>query len=288
MEKVELTTGPWIVECVPQDGARINRLQYDGVDLLTTAPASFLRPKQDYGRYETRPVYGYDDCFPTVDACDYPARDKLALPDHGELCWLGWEVAVGENRLDCSARSSLLPVIFKRTMVFEGNLLSWKFEVENTGNGEVPFLHVMHALMPLGEIAEIELPDFNVVFDEMNNRSVNFDSPKQLTRHLLGLKTGQAAMLLLRNVRCPEAKIKLKSGLTVAIEFPVELFPTFGIWWNNGGYPDEEGCHRVECAFEPMPGSLSSLAKSYEKGACLKVPSHGRFTWTINWRITSE
>ena len=281
-------TGPWNAVCLPPDGGRISRLTFDGVDLLTAAPVGFRPPGGDCGRYESRPVYGYDDCFPTVDECSYPARDGLDLPDHGELCWLGWKVDTVDNQLLCSTRSSLLPVVFRRTMVFEEASLSWRFEVENTGTEEVAFLHVMHALMPLADIAEVDLPTFKSVFDEMNDRFLAFDSPEQLTSYLFGMRSGEAAMLLLRDVGRGEMKVRFKNGLGVTIEFPVELFPTFGIWWNNAGYPDKDGPHRTECAFEPIPGSFSSLERSCENGACLKVPPHGKLNWTIDWTITSQ
>ncbi|NQT91889.1 MAG: hypothetical protein HQ559_03940, partial [Lentisphaerae bacterium] len=64
--------GKWEVECVAGDGGRISRLSFAGRDLLTGPPADFRPPTLDYGTYEERPVYGYDDCLPTVVACEYP------------------------------------------------------------------------------------------------------------------------------------------------------------------------------------------------------------------------
>ncbi len=45
----------------PDDGARIGRLSYKGMDLLTTPLEQKQVPAKDYGKFETRPVYGYDD-----------------------------------------------------------------------------------------------------------------------------------------------------------------------------------------------------------------------------------
>ena len=62
-------SGSWRMECDLADGARIRRLRFQEADLLTAKPEAFRPPQADYGRYETRPVFAYDDCFPTVEQC---------------------------------------------------------------------------------------------------------------------------------------------------------------------------------------------------------------------------
>ena len=56
--------GTWHIQCIPEDGARISILKYDGYDLFTGNPSAFKPPEKFIGEFETRPVYGYDDCFP--------------------------------------------------------------------------------------------------------------------------------------------------------------------------------------------------------------------------------
>src|SRR5664279_3911135 len=69
MKIVQANIGNWYVQCLPEDGARISVLRYEGQDLLTAIPSSFKAPDKFHGEYEIRPVYGYDDCFPTVESC---------------------------------------------------------------------------------------------------------------------------------------------------------------------------------------------------------------------------
>src|SRR5690625_5632388 len=61
----------------------------------------------------------------------------------------------------------------------------------------------------------------------------------------------------------------MESGLAVTMRFPLNHFPTLGIWWNNLAYPDEDGCRRDECAFEPVPGTTSHLGNSWSDRSCL-------------------
>ena len=81
----------WQILYAPDDGARILELNYAGHKLLTPEPAVFRPPDRSYGEFETRPVYGYDDCFPTVDPCTYPGND-FECRDHGQLCWQKWDI----------------------------------------------------------------------------------------------------------------------------------------------------------------------------------------------------
>ena len=251
--------GRWEIECDLADGARIGRLRFDGMDLLTTEPANFRPPKAKYGRYETRPVYGYDDCFPTVEACEQ-------WPDHGELCWLRWS----GNPLECSAISTLAPLRFTRRLDFEASRLRWNFAAENSGLTPFPVQHVMHPLMPCDAMGAIELP-----------AGEGYD-PRHVAADLLASASGNARMLYLKNVSKGIVRVTFRRGLQLTVHFPIDLFPTLGIWWHNRGYPDEQGVRRSECAFEPVPGYDSKLIN----GTTLTVPAQGRLAWHIDWEVS--
>ena len=234
--------------------------------------------------YETRPVYGYDDCFPTVDPCDFPGRG-WPIPDHGELCWLPWETMAGDDYVCFRCESEKLQAAFERCLKFAASSITWQFEVTNSGDVVLPFLHVMHTLMPLREIVHIQLPGFSLAVDEARGSSTEMSSPNEVEECLFALEHGKALMLLLRSVRLGTITVTFNSGMGLEIKFPTELFPTLGIWWNNEGYPDEEGCRRTECAFEPIPGTWSSLDASFRDGIYLVAPAHDSVKWATNWSM---
>jgi hypothetical protein len=281
MEKVELKTGNREVVCLPEDGGRIDSLSYKHQQILTSRPDDFKAPEQDYGVYETRPVYGYDDCFPSVDPCRYPGLG-IDIPDHGELYRLNWQVHKHYNKLMCSTESRLLPVTFKRQMVFQDNSLIWNFEVINRGGKQLPFIHIMHALMPLDQITGIKLPGFKEIYDEFRDSRSGIGKIEQ---YLLNLKPPAVEMLLLLKIDNGEVVLEFESGRKLLIEFDETVFPALGIWWNNRAYPDEAGCRRTECAFEPIPGTSSELTRCYEKNTYLTAPSGEMKCWTIKWSI---
>jgi hypothetical protein len=232
-----------------------------------------------------RPVYGYDDCFPTVDPCVFPEGEQFAIPDHGELCWMKWRVVAKGTKLTCEVSSRHLPVLFNRTLVFGDTSIDWLFEIRNEGDVPLPCLHVMHPLMPLNQVTGLFLPDFEFVFDEINGAELDGNDPKQFAQRLLNRPSGSVDMFLLRGIGEGRFEIAFREGPRLEVNFPIKLFPTIGIWWNRGGYPDEESCRRMECAVEPIPGTTSSLTMSHKDGVNLRVQPRQSLRWTVTWEI---
>lgn len=285
MKHCRMACGCWEVDCLPDDGARLACLRVAGHELLTPAPACFRPPAGDFGLYETRTVYGYDDCFPTVDPCRYPDGD-VEVPDHGELCWLPWRVTRQADSLIASVDSRLLPVTFERVMRFDEHRLTWTFKVVNRGARRVWFEHVMHALMPRSGISGVVVPAFASAWDEAGGRELPVTTPGGVQAYLEAQPAGAACMVLLRELAEGRCVVRFAWGGELTVTFPRDMFPTLGIWWNRRGYPDEAGGRRDECAFEPIPGSSSSLAESFERGSCPHVPAGATRCWTVVWEAS--
>jgi hypothetical protein len=276
--------GNWHIEYIPDDGARISSLKYAGQDLLTSLPVNFKPPDRSYGEYETRPVFGYDDCFPTVDACTYPGGN-YDCRDHGELCWQQWFTEVNGSNIIFSTDCFQPTVNFKRILRFQGNRLTWRFEATSLNMKRSVFLHVMHALLPLDKIGYLEIPECRKIFDEIKSGETGLKSAADAREYLLDFQPGAFGMLLLQEITDGFVMLRFSNGLKLEIRFDHALFPTLGIWWNNGGYP-EGGQLRTECAFEPIPGTCSDLSKSFIDGAYLSVEPGKQMCWEIIWTVT--
>jgi len=280
--------GNWLVEYIPEDGGRIGRLCYKDYDLLTVEPKQFFPPKKDYGEYETRPVYGYDDCFPSVESSQFPDMEWI-VPDHGEICWLSWEVEKSPDSLIFSVNSEKLPVTFKREMKFSENAIVWNFQIINHSDKTIPFQHVIHPLMPLDEIIDFELPNFKTLFDSIAKKEISeLNTPDAVKEYLFSQEVGKTNMFFLREIEGNELTLKFKNNLNLKMIYPLEHFSSIGVWWNNSAYPDEEGCRRNECAFEPIPGLTSSIKESYETNKCQFVLPNKTFTWQLIWEFSNS
>jgi len=278
--------GHWFIEFTLKDGGRLGRLAYNNINLLTVEPDKFQPPQTDYGEYETRPVYGYDDCFPSVDACNFPGLDWV-IPDHGEVCWLPWELEKDSHCLTFKVTSEKLPVKLIRKMNFSNDKLIWSFFVENNGKNDVPFQHIMHPLMPLKDITNIGLPDSELVYDDINKKALPLKGGEQVQSFILSQPSGTTHMLFLQHIKEGKMSWEYLNTLGIEAQFSKELFPSIGIWWNNTKYPDEENCRRNECALEPTPGSNSVLSDAFQEGTCFVVHPGESFDWQITWQIKS-
>ena len=276
--------GPWLIEFTLKDGGRLDRLAYDNIDLLTVEPGEFQPPQSDYGEYENRPVYGYDDCFPSVESCHFPGSD-WAIPDHGEVCWLPWALEKGTDYLIFKVTSEKLPVKLTRTMNFSKDKLVWSFSVVNSGKDTIPFQHVMHPLLPLKDITNIELPDFESIYDAINLKALSLKGQEPVKQFILSQPSGTTHMLFLQNIKKGKMSWEYLNKLRIESHFSKELFPSIGIWWNNNKYPDEENCRRNECALEPIPGLNSTLSDALQDGKSLEVNPGESFNWEITWQI---
>lgn len=285
METIKVGTDKWEMECQPTDGARISMLKYSGYDLLTTMPDTFKAPEKDFGDFEKRPVYGYDDCFPSVEECKYPL-ENIMVKDHGDTCWQNWRVIHENNMLLCKTELQKVRVTLLRNLEFKGNTLNWNFSIINGSDKVFPCLHVMHPLMPLGEIESLKTAEFGEVYSETASVIYDIGNPEDLNRHLQSINPPSYEMLFIRNVSEGIANIRFKNGMELKIEYDHKLFPTAGIWWNNLGYPDEPGLRRKEFAFEPVTGTCSDLGKTYNDGICMEVNPKSELSWRITWTIS--
>jgi hypothetical protein len=279
--------GQWSVACEPSDGGRVSHLGWNGFELLTQPPVSFLPPRGNLGRYELRPVFAYDDCWPSVETCPFPQKD-WQVPDHGELCWLPWEVTVAPDGLVARVESAALPVRFEREMHFSHDRLVWRFKISNLGDIELPCQHVMHPLLPLSAIRALELPEFEAAWDSRTGNIRPERTPDALAAFLLGQSPGTATMVFLQRVRTGRCALVRRDGLRLEVHYPADMFPSLGVWWNNRGYPDEDGCRRDECAFEPVPGPTSMLTQAWQEGTCLRLGAGQDLSWECKWYVQSS
>ncbi|MDZ7718303.1 MAG: hypothetical protein U5K72_05725 [Balneolaceae bacterium] len=67
--------------------------------------------------------------------------------------------------------------------------------------------------------------------------------------------------------------------------YPADMFSSIGIWWNYLGYPDEDGCRRDECAFEPISGTESNLNEANGEGRSQLVEPGKKKSWNIVWNL---
>ncbi len=113
------------VEVIPEAGAKIVSL-YDkqaGIEWLVQPEHSNPFRVFDYGtEYNPNQCGGWDEMFPTILACPYPAPGPwqgFELPDHGEVWMMPWQDAgTSDDAIRLSVEGRALPYRLSRNLSF--------------------------------------------------------------------------------------------------------------------------------------------------------------------------
>ena len=106
---------------VPELGSRIISLRNrkTGREWLVQ-PAGVLETNGYASSFGKRDGSGWDEMFPTINACRYPAYpwEGTELPDHGEVWSIPWKAHSEEEQLHCSAQGIRIPYQLRKTYSF--------------------------------------------------------------------------------------------------------------------------------------------------------------------------
>ncbi|TLS54050.1 hypothetical protein FE782_01490 [Paenibacillus antri] len=289
---VELASRTIRAVVVPELGAKIVSLRYlpTGKEWLIDPGARALR-KPDYGSaFAEADMSGWDECFPTIDACAYPADGAYAgrpLPDHGELWSLPWSADLQEGSLVCTVAGRALPYAFKRRMFFAADgTLRLEYTVENRGAEPLAALWTAHPQFRVTEHTRIRLPrsvdrllcvyggrtmkagkrhawpeglDRIGPAERRDSRKLYVDGP--VDRGFAGLYEGD-------------------DGEYLSMEWAPEELPYLGVWIDEGGFND-----RAVCALEPSNGFYDKLSDAAARGMTLRIPPDGAAAWRLDVRL---
>lgn len=301
--RLALKTDKLEVELLPELGGKISSLRRNGTELLQgqLKPYTLRTPTI---RFEESDASGFDECLPSVSACEivWPSK-TIQIPDHGEFWRLPCQVTHQKvNEVHLSAIGSVLPLRFDRKLKLQGETLQIDYRVENTGDVNTPYVWSAHPLFCVDPDDEIVLPP-----------SVHKVSVEASTRDRLGAKgsvhnwpvaelKGNGQINLSQVGRASDdtgdklytiaptegwAAIERKrAGLRVAVGFDVKSALYLGLWLCYGGWPEGNG-NRQQCvALEPCTAPGDSLALALEKGWARILTPGQSSSWTITITVS--
>lgn len=306
---IELEGGATRVRIVPVLGGRIVSLVALGREWLWTNEALPAREPVDGASYgETGDSGGYDECFPTVAACNIPNGvprfGGLALPDHGEL-WAQRASVVVEtdptgHRATCAWEGRRMPYQFSRVVqVTSAGAVVMRYQVRNTGHDRLPFLWAAQPLFPLTPSTRLELPvgartrvwshrgdalrglvpEFRWPHARAETRIVDLSHPDLAGRQY-------ACKLFLDMPPGAGVAAVAEGDLRMEVAFDERTVPNLGVWLNKGEWtPFKGGRPYLNLAIEPGLGAADSLADALGVwgGAHWVEPGETR-EWMLTWR----
>ena len=151
---------------VPDCGGKIVSLRSarSGREWLWRDPARPLRRPVPGGEFARHDLSGWDECFPTIGPCPYPARPGegfagVMLSDHGELWSRPWQWQIAGAELRMGRAGTALPYVFGRSVSAMANGgIRLSYRVENRSAYPMSYLWSAHPLLNAENGMRIRLP----------------------------------------------------------------------------------------------------------------------------------
>lgn len=284
---------------IPELGGKIVSLEWKptGKEWLVDSGERSLG-KVDYASsFETADVSGWDECFPTIVACEYPldgAYKGRLMPDHGGIWSIPWEAEVRDGRLVCKVQGRELPYEMSRTMKLrDDNTLQMQYSVTNRGDEALSVFWCAHPLFAVTEQTRILLP-------EANKKVICVDGGKSLeSGRIYDWREGYVSFHQRLDRIGPVTAIDsrkfyiegpLAQGWTglyesdsnefIKLEWSPEELPYLGIWINEGKVTE-----KAICALEPCNGYYDSLSVAASQDKLIRIAPGTVTSWDLVVRL---
>lgn len=289
------------VVVVPSLGAKIVSL-FDkrAAHEWLVKPTRPLRAVEYGSTFTEADLSGWDEMFPTIDRCDYPAPGQWKgqpLPDHGEVWTMAWQREnAAPHELTLRVRGRVLPYFLKRTMSLpEPGVLKLSYQAINTSEEPISYVWAAHPLFSANEVTEVVLPPhiekvFNVIQDERFGpigalldwwEYLTEAGEKWILNRIRPVTVKDARKVYIPpDVPISQAALKqTDSGAWLRLDWESEQIPYLGLWMDEGMFGAE-----ANVALEPASGFYDNLSRAWAAQRSSTLPAHGTVEWTLTTR----
>lgn len=314
-----------VLTAIPAAGGKITSLvsTRSGREWLWTDPTRPLSLRPTTGDFASHELSGWDECFPTIGACELPAgaagfagqvspdrpdHGPMELLDHGELWRRGWrDVSTGPHEIALEVDGEQLPYRFSRTIRVDGAGLRVHYRIDNPDAEVLRCLWSMHPLFRAEPGMQIRLAGHPTVTKEFGfgGRIGADDGPDgsggRWTEHRWPLVQGRNGVSDLSRLDVDDPPVTDKvvvRGLlagqvelvdpdcaeSLVLSWDVSIVPYCGICINMGAWPFGDR-PQSWVALEPSTGGTDRLDDADRRGEAMSVPPRGRAQWSVGLEI---
>jgi galactose mutarotase-like enzyme len=299
-EQVVLENNALRVTILPALGGKIASIQIlrDREELLQQ-PLRPYAPRIRYMSFDTSDASGWDECLPSVAACEMQtAAHTVLIPDHGDFWQVEWHT-LSQTKTDVtlSADGFSLPLRFSKTLQLLGNRLHVSYELLNRSAEPVEYVWSAHPLFAVEPGDRILLPDSVsevTVEGSARNRLGKQGSkvawPKAVLENSNALDLSVAGNVTDRIgdklfAASPKegwcAIVRHRLRCRVELRYNAGQLPFLGLWICYGGWP-ESGVNRQQCvALEPCNAAGDSLAIAAAEGRARRLVPNVEDRWSL-------
>ncbi|MFZ0391364.1 MAG: hypothetical protein WAN36_12975, partial [Calditrichia bacterium] len=184
LKRVILENNLLRAELIPEIGGKMSSLYYkpSGREML-------LQPQNEGGIYrraeygdpfDSYDTSGFDECFPTVEAAEYPmaegSDESLHFPDHGELWSIPWNYKQNGEQVMLAVKGHRWDYDFRKKVSLNSNRLEIEYRLSN--NSSKPFFYIWSA----HPLLQVEPGDRLLFHTEIKDVFLNWTSDKSIGR----------------------------------------------------------------------------------------------------------
>ena len=298
-------------EFLPNTGGKLVSLigKRTGYEYLVQRPNTIYREQPFAGVYVDGECSGFDDMFPTIDAClcENAPWQGVELADHGEVWSLPWDVTFAEtNAVTMAVHGVRFPYrLEKRIRLTENTLLpsggrpggglQYHYALRNLSPFDFDYLWAGHLMINLEEGAKVNVPDdCTEMVTVLSNSGLNFGDVHRWPY----LKDATGATYRADRVRSKESKgfekyyftHPLKQGWCgieypsqqkkLQISFSAENVPYLGILMNEGGWDN-----LYNIIIEPCSVCFDRPDVAKKQGQCSVLRGKSTVEWMMEISI---
>ncbi len=266
---------------------------------------------------------GWDEMFPTITACPYPApgaHTGVPLPDHGEVWAVPWtppepdlaphpRTHSGSEELTLAVAGRALPYrLTRRLSLPQPATLRFDFHLANLGAEPMPYIWAAHPQFACGAGAQVVLPPAvtqvtNVLTEEWGWGAFHAVLPwPTAPGSAAETASGTGAPLLLDTIGPPTLKrarkfyllpdqavdsatlVRRPAGDWLRLAWDPVQVPYLGLWVDEGALNAA-----AVAAPEPATGFYDSLALAWQNRRVTVVQPGAAVTWWLTVQLgTSE
>jgi galactose mutarotase-like enzyme len=228
---------------------------------------------------------GWDDAFPTADACIYKGEP---IPNVGELRSLSWKVEeLKADAISATARLTaygpIHPIKATKTVSLRGRTVEMGFDIENIGPIPVDYLWGTHPAFAVEAGTRLFLPAKVGIVAQSNHPSLG--APGDRYEWPLIQSTDMSVVPpVTAGIHCGHYATELQDGWFavetdgrgILYEFPVEKCPHLWLWLVYGGWRGH-----YHAVVEPWTGYPVILSEAVEQGRHSQLAPGETFSVTI-------
>lgn len=274
-------------------------------EFLVQAPGEAYRILEYDGNYVDAECSGFDDMFPTIDACYYDRHpwSGVRIPDHGEVCGLPWQYEMRDDELVMWTSGVRFPYrLEKRIRFIDGNSLRIDYLATNPTPFDLDFLWAAHPMINAEAGAELTLPypedsAITCVFSTDENfgnygfpmkwpLAIRYDSDLQILDRTAPANGQGNNYKFYFNSKIPAGWFAYQyqsDRTTLKISFPEDKVPYLGIWVNEGSFHGH-----FNIAPEPCTGAFDRIDQARAHGMGSFLPANGEYRWFITFNVRQE